>query len=180
MLLSATPARGEGARALDTKEQGQDALATRPRNNGPAPFASFGLAFCQIVTTMTAVTGGPMDTEERLPVPNGVTPFEGIRRTNAVGGKYWSSRDFAQVLSYSDHHNFEQAMKKAKTACFKGGQRVEDHFVGVTEMPPIGGGANARNTIQELGGSMPENLPPAESMRKLEPRRRQQPEAFGA
>jgi hypothetical protein len=71
---------------------------------------------------MMVVTGGPMDTEERLPVPNGVPSFERIRRSNAGEAEYWSSR------------NFEQAMKKSKTACFNSGQRIEDHFVEITEM----------------------------------------------
>ncbi len=75
-----------------------------------------------------------MNTEERLPVPNAVSPFERIRRTNAAGAEYSSSRDSAQVLGYLDYRNLEQAMKKAKTACFNSSQRVEDHFVGVTEM----------------------------------------------
>jgi hypothetical protein len=75
-----------------------------------------------------------MDTEERLAVPNGVSPFERIRRTNAAGAGYWSSRNFAQVLGHADYRNFEQAMKKAKTACLNSGQRIEDHFVEITEM----------------------------------------------
>ena len=81
-----------------------------------------------------------MDTEERLPVPNGISPFERIRRTNAAGAEYWSSRDFAQVLGYSDYRNFEQAIKRAKTACFNSGQRIEDHFVEITKMIEIGKG----------------------------------------
>jgi DNA-damage-inducible protein D len=56
-----------------------------------------------------------MNTEEGLPAPNGASPFERIRRTDASGAECWSSRDFAQVLGYSDYRNFEQAMKKAKT-----------------------------------------------------------------
>jgi hypothetical protein len=75
-----------------------------------------------------------MDTEERLPAPNSISPFERIRRSNAAGAEYWSSRDFAQVLGYSDYRNFEQAMNRTKTACFSSGQRVEDHFVEITEM----------------------------------------------
>ena len=75
-----------------------------------------------------------MDTEERLPAPNGVSPFERIRRTDAAGAEYWSSRDFAQVLGYSDYRSFEQAMKRAKTAWFNSGQRVGDHFGEITEM----------------------------------------------
>ncbi len=94
-----------------------------------------------------------MDTEERLPVSNGVSPFERIRRTNAAGAQYWSSRDFAQVLSYSDYRNFEQATKKAKTACFNSGERVEEHLGEITEMV-------------------------TESMKRLESKRRKQPEAL--
>ena len=56
-----------------------------------------------------------MDTGERLPIADGVSPFERVRSTNAAGAEYWSSRDFAQILGHSDYRNFEQAMKKAKT-----------------------------------------------------------------
>ena len=94
-----------------------------------------------------------MDTEEKLPVPNSVSPFERIRHTNAAGTEYWSSRDFAQVREYSDYPNFGQAMKKAKTACLNSGQRIEDHFGEITEMPD-------------------------ESIKRLESRRRQQPRAL--
>jgi DNA-damage-inducible protein D len=75
-----------------------------------------------------------MDTEERRPAPNGVSPFERIRRTNAAGAECWSSRDFAHVIRYSDYRNFEQAMKRAKTACFNSGQRIEDHFGEIAKM----------------------------------------------
>ncbi len=83
-----------------------------------------------------------MNTQERLPAPNGVSPFERIRRTNAAGAEYWSSRDFAQVLGYSDYRNFEQVVRRAKTACFNSGQRIEDHFVEITEMIEIGKGGH--------------------------------------
>lgn len=70
-----------------------------------------------------------------------ISPFERIRRTNEAGNEYWSSRDFAQVLGYTDYRNFEQVIHKARTACFNSGQRIEDHFVDVNEMVPIGSGA---------------------------------------
>ena len=75
-----------------------------------------------------------MNRNEGLPAPNGVSPFERIRRTNAGGAEYWPSREFTQVLGYTDYRNFEQVIKKAKTACFNSGQRIEDHFVDITEM----------------------------------------------
>lgn len=70
-----------------------------------------------------------------------VSPFERIRRTSEAGGEYWSSRDFATVLEYGDYRNFEGVVEKAKLACFNSGYRIEDHFVDVTDMVPIGSGA---------------------------------------
>lgn len=70
-----------------------------------------------------------------------ISPFEQIRRTNEAGNEYWSSRDFAQVLGYTDYRNFEQVVQKARMACFNSGQRIENHFVDVTDMVAIGSGA---------------------------------------
>jgi len=80
---------------------------------------------------------------ELQPSPPGghPSPFERIRRTNAAGVEFWSSRDFAQVLGYADYRNFEQVIQKARTACFNSANRIEDHFVDVTEMVQIGSGA---------------------------------------
>ena len=72
---------------------------------------------------------------------NEITPFEAIRRTNPAGNEFWSSRDFAKVLGYADYRNFQAVVECARTACFNSGQRVEDHFVEVTEMVEIGSGA---------------------------------------
>ena len=72
---------------------------------------------------------------------NDITPFEVIRRTNPAGNEFWSSRDFAKVLGYADYRNFQSVIESARTACFNSGQRVEDHFVDVTDMVEIGSGA---------------------------------------
>jgi DNA-damage-inducible protein D len=69
------------------------------------------------------------------------SPFEKIRRTNESGVEFWSSREFAQVLDYSDYRNFEQVVEKAKIACFNSAQPIDDHFVDVNEMVEIGSGA---------------------------------------
>ncbi|KAA0230967.1 DNA damage-inducible protein D [candidate division KSB1 bacterium] len=82
-----------------------------------------------------------MKTEIQKTSAGHVSPFEQIRRTNEAGAEYWSSRDFAQVLQYNDYRNFEQVIQKARAACFNSGQRLEDHFVEVTEMVEIGSGA---------------------------------------
>ena len=71
---------------------------------------------------------------DQLPAPAASNTFERIKRVNQSGAEFWSSRDFAQVLSYTDYRNFEAVVEKARTACFNSGQRVEDHFVEITEM----------------------------------------------
>ena len=76
----------------------------------------------------------------KTPPTGNDSPFERIKRTNTAGNEYWSSRDFAQILGYSDYRNFEQVIKKAKVACFNSGHRIEDHFVDITELIEIGKG----------------------------------------
>ena len=76
------------------------------------------------------------------------SPFERTKRTNDTGNEYWSSRDFSQVLGYTDYRNFEQVIKKAKAACFNSGHRIEDHFVDINEMIEIGkGGQRPVNSV---------------------------------
>ena len=69
------------------------------------------------------------------------SPFELIKRTNDAGMEFWSSRDFSEILGYGDYRNFEGVTEKAKMACFNSGNRIEDHFVDITEMVAIGSGA---------------------------------------
>ncbi len=73
-----------------------------------------------------------------------ISAFEKIRRVNDTGNEYWSSRDLAGALGYADYRNFEAVVAKARTACFTSGQRIEDHFVDVTEMVRIGSGADRK------------------------------------
>lgn len=80
--------------------------------------------------------------------PSSNSPFERARRVNGAGNEFWSSRDFARILGYTDYRNFEAVVEKARTSCFNSGQRVEDHFVEITEMVTIGSGAQrALNTV---------------------------------
>jgi DNA-damage-inducible protein D len=87
---------------------------------------------------------------DRVPPTGADSPFERIKRSNAAGAEYWSSRDFAQVLCYTDYRNFEQVIHKARAACFNSGQRLEDHFVDVTEMIEIGKGAQREIRVTYL------------------------------
>ena len=79
---------------------------------------------------------------EMIPTPDHESPFQRIRRVNPAGNEYWSSREFAEILGYSDYRNFEEVIQKARTACFNSGQRLDDHFVDVTDMIEIGKGGH--------------------------------------
>ena len=58
-----------------------------------------------------------------------------------------------------------EVIKKAKEACVNSQHKVEDHFVDILEMVEMG---KVRKTIEELGGTMPEDLPVADSIKRLE------------
>lgn len=67
-----------------------------------------------------------------------ISLFDGIRRVNENGEEYWSSRDLAKALEYTDYRNFLSVISKAKTACVNSSQTVQNHFVDVTEKVFIG------------------------------------------
>ncbi len=69
------------------------------------------------------------------------SPFEQIKRINDVGADVWSSRDFSEIIGYSDYRNFETVLEKAKLACSNSGHKIGDHFGDVTDMIEIGKGA---------------------------------------
>jgi DNA-damage-inducible protein D len=87
---------------------------------------------------------------ELTPQPPKGTVFEQIKRQTSEGKEFWSSRDLARVLDYADYRNFEQVIAKAKQASFKSGQRIEDHFVDVTEMIDLPKGAQRAITVTYL------------------------------
>lgn len=52
----------------------------------------------------------------------------------------WSARSLADLFSYADWRNFLKVIDKAKLSCTNSGEEVENHFVEVTKMVPIGSG----------------------------------------
>jgi DNA-damage-inducible protein D len=76
-----------------------------------------------------------------LPASAGSNTFERIKRTNSTGAEFWSARELARVLEYTDFRNFAAVVAKAREACANSGHAVTDHFVDITEMVPIGSGA---------------------------------------
>lgn len=67
--------------------------------------------------------------------------FEEIKHINSSGNEYWSARELAKVLQYSEWRNFSLVIKKAEEACNNSEINISDHFVGTNEMVSLGSGA---------------------------------------
>lgn len=67
--------------------------------------------------------------------------FELIKRRDDDGQEYWSSRDLARELEYSDYRKFLNVIDKSKVACENSGEVIHNHFVHKDEMVSIGSGA---------------------------------------
>jgi len=125
-----------------------------------------------------------------------ITPFEQIRRFNPAGNEFWSSRDYAifQNHGYMGLYGGLGAQDIHRRKGLKKSEQILDHM-GSTELAAnlfratqaedklrrektTGKdkanrahrevGAKVRQTIKELGGTMPEELPTVESIKKLE------------
>lgn len=67
--------------------------------------------------------------------------FEGLRQVDDDGNEFWSARQLAKVLDYSEYRHFLPVVERAKEACRNSEQNIEDHFEDVLEMVEIGSGA---------------------------------------
>lgn len=78
------------------------------------------------------------------PSASGSSPFESIRKVNEEGFEYWSARDLAKILGYTEYGKFTNPIQKAEAACENSGQKISDHFAHVSEMVSIGSIANPK------------------------------------
>lgn len=74
--------------------------------------------------------------------------FEQIKRIDENNIEYWSARDLSKVLEYTDYRNFERVIDKAKEACLKSKQSINDHFVDFNDMIEIGKGG--KRTVESV------------------------------
>ena len=76
------------------------------------------------------------------------TVFEQIKRTDKNGNEFWSARDMAKVLEYSEYRHFLPVIERAKEACLNSGQRIADHFEDILDM--ITTGKTAQREVESV------------------------------
>lgn len=69
------------------------------------------------------------------------TTFETIRQQDEAGNEFWSARQLAKVLEYSEYRHFLPVVAKAREACKVSGYEPSDHIEDVLDMVEIGSGA---------------------------------------
>ena len=69
-----------------------------------------------------------------------VKTFEQIRHVEN-GVEFWLGRELFPILGYSTWQRFSAPIEKAKEACKKSGQNIENHFNNIVKMVPLGSGA---------------------------------------
>ena len=66
--------------------------------------------------------------------------FESIKKVDENGVEYWTARELAQVLGYTEWRNFSIVINRAKRSCLSSSQNLADHFVDINKMTQIGSG----------------------------------------
>ncbi|HAO06959.1 MAG TPA: DNA damage-inducible protein D [Chryseobacterium sp.] len=74
--------------------------------------------------------------------------FETIRQTDKNGNEYWTARQLAKVLEYSEYRHFLPVIERAKEACVNSGQKITDHFEDILEM--IGLAKTAQREVESI------------------------------
>lgn len=74
-------------------------------------------------------------------IPKMEPSFEGLKRVDANGNPYWSSRELSDAMGYSAYWKFSRVIDKAIQAAAAKGMEVDDHFNQAVEMVKVGSGA---------------------------------------
>lgn len=87
--------------------------------------------------------GDNYEETQEAQVPH-ISQFETIRQESEDGSEYWSARDLAKLLGYTEYGKFRNTIKKAEEACQNSGQAISDHFAHMSEMVVIGSKAKRK------------------------------------
>ncbi|MFD2330043.1 DNA damage-inducible protein D [Cohnella sp. GCM10020058] len=78
-----------------------------------------------------------------------VVIFEEAKFYNDEGEEFWSARDLAKILDYSEYRHFIPVIERARIACENSGQLPQDHFEDFLDMIEIGkGGKRAAESVR--------------------------------
>ena len=119
--------------------------------------------------------------------------FEDIKHTKEDGTEYWSARELAMALDYTQWRNFQNVLKRAMIACENSGHIASDDFAEVSKIVDAGISSKpvldyelsryacylivqngdprkeVRTAIEKIGGTMPEDMPkPEKSIQQIE------------
>lgn len=76
--------------------------------------------------------------------------FEEIKHVNEHGAEYWNARELQPLLGYAQWRSFENAMRKAITACQQSGNEPDHHFARARKMIDIAKGGVRQVTEYHL------------------------------
>lgn len=82
--------------------------------------------------------------DQRDPENLQVSPFDAIRHEDEDGAEFWSARELAKLLGYTEYGKFRGAIERAENACEASGHAASDHFAHMSDMIAIGKGARRR------------------------------------
>lgn len=60
--------------------------------------------------------------------------FEQIKKSDEEGNEFWSARELAKVLEYTEYRHFKPAIERAKESCKNSEWSVSDHFEDMHDM----------------------------------------------
>jgi len=66
--------------------------------------------------------------------PKNLSVFERIKQVDENGNEYWTARQLAKVLEYSEYRHFVPVINRAKEACENSRQKLSEHFEDFLEM----------------------------------------------
>jgi DNA-damage-inducible protein D len=79
---------------------------------------------------------------------NNKSLFEQIKQIDENGNEYWTARQIAKVLEYSEYRHFVPAINRAKEACVNSGEKLQNHFEDILEMVSIG--SNTQRQVESI------------------------------